>query len=70
MATTIYDAEALAKLLEGLLNNEQLGQVAKLAPNAPVPAFCRQALSKYEAQPAVWAGAFELIKKRQATLGG
>jgi hypothetical protein len=70
MANTVYEAEVLAKLLEGLLNNEQLAQVAKLAPNATVPAFCRQALAKFEAQPAVWSAAFELIKKRQATLGG
>ena len=70
MATAVYDAEVLAKLLENLLNNEQLGQVAKLGPGAPVPAFCRQALAKYEAQPAVWAGAFDLVKKRRATLAG
>ena len=70
MATPVYEAEVLAKLLESRLNNEQLGQVAKLAPNATVPAFCRQALAKYEAQPAVWSGAFELVKKRQAILGG
>lgn len=70
MATPVYDADMLAKLLESFLTNEQLGQVAKLAPGAAVPAFCRQALSKYEAQPAVWAGAFELVKKRQATLAG
>ena len=70
MATPVYEAEVLAKLLESRLNNEQLGQVAKLAPNATVPAFCRQALAKYEAQPAVWSGAFELVKKRQAILAG
>jgi hypothetical protein len=70
MATPVYEPEALAKLLESRLNNEQLGQVAKLAPGAPVPAFCRQALAKYEAQPAVWAGAFELVKKRQIILAG
>ncbi|HEY4179504.1 MAG TPA: hypothetical protein VGM90_21840 [Kofleriaceae bacterium] len=70
MATPIYEAEALAKLLEGLLNNEQLGLVAKLAPGAVVPAFCRQALAKFEAKPAVWSGAFELVKKRQVALGG
>lgn len=70
MATPVYDAAVLAKLLESRLNNEQLGQIAKLAADAPVPAFCRQALAKYEAQPAVWAGAFELVKKRQATLAG
>jgi hypothetical protein len=70
MATAVYEAEVLAKLLEGRLNNEQLAQVAKLAPGAAVPAFCRQALAKYEAQPAVWSGAFELVKKRQASLGG
>jgi hypothetical protein len=70
MATPVYEAEKLAKLLESRLNNEQLGQLAKLGPGAPVPAFCRQALAKYEAQPAVWSGAFELVKKRQAALGG
>ncbi len=70
MATPIYDADVLAKLLESRLNNEQLGQLAKLAPGAAVPPFCRQALAKYEAQPAVWAGAFELVKKRQASLAG
>jgi hypothetical protein len=70
MATPVYEAEALAKLLESRLNNLQLGQIAKLAPGAPVPAFCRQALSKFEAQPAVWSAAFELIKKRQVTLSG
>jgi hypothetical protein len=68
--TNIYEAEALAKLLESLLNREQLGQVAKLAPGADVPAFCRKALAKYDAQPAVWSAAFELIKKRQSILGG
>ena len=70
MATPIYEADVLAKLLEGRLNNEQLGQVAKLGPGAAVPAFCRQALANFEAQPAVWSGAFELVKKRQVTLGG
>ena len=70
MATPIYEAEALAKLLESRLNSDQLGQVAKLAPGAPVPTFCRQALAKYEAQPAVWSGAFELVKKRLITLAG
>jgi len=70
MATPVYEAEMLAKLLESRLNNQQLAQVAKLVAGAAVPAFCRQALAKYEAQPAVWAGAFELVKKRQATLAG
>lgn len=69
MATPIYEAEVLAKLLENLLNNDQLGQVAKLTPNAAVPAFCRQALAKYEAQPAVWSGAFALVKKRHPAAG-
>jgi hypothetical protein len=68
MATPVYEAEALAKLLETRLTNDQLGQIAKLAPGAPVPGFCRSALANYEAQPAVWAGAFELVKKRQAAL--
>jgi hypothetical protein len=70
MATSVYEAEMLAKLLESRLNNEQLRQIAKLAPGAEVPAFCRQALAKYEAQPAVWSGAFELVRKRQGTLAG
>jgi hypothetical protein len=70
MATPVYDADALAKLLESRLNNDQLGQIAKLAPNAPVPAFCRSALANYEAQPAVWSGAFELVKKRVAARAG
>ena len=70
MATPVYEAEALAKLMENFLNNEQLAQIAKLAPNAPVPAFCKQALAKYTAQPAVWSGAFELVKKRMASLAG
>jgi hypothetical protein len=69
MATPIYDADALAKLLETRLNNEQLAQIAKLAPGAAAPTFCKQALASYEAQPAVWSRAFELVKKRQATLG-
>jgi hypothetical protein len=70
MATPVYEAEMLAKLLESRLNNEQLREVAKLAPGAAVPAFCRMALAKYEAPPAVWSGAFELVKKRQVTLAG
>ncbi len=70
MATPVYEAEVLAKLLESLLDNDQLRQVAKLAPGAEVPAFCRKALAKFEAQPAVWSGAFEMVKKRQATLAG
>ncbi len=70
MATHVYEAEVLAKLLESRLNNEQLDQAARLAPGAAVPAFCRQALANYEAQPAVWSGAFELVKKRRATLAG
>lgn len=68
-ATSVHDADILARILESRLNNEQLGEIAKLAPGAPVPTFCRQALSKYQAQPAVWAGAFELVKKRQKSLG-
>jgi len=68
MATRIYEADALAKLLESRLSTEQFAQVAKLAPDAAVPAFCRSALNQYEAQPAVWTAAFELVKKRHAAL--
>ncbi|HEX4416663.1 MAG TPA: hypothetical protein VH165_02135 [Kofleriaceae bacterium] len=56
--------------MESQLNNDQLGQIAKLAPNAEVPAFCRKQLASYEAQPAVWSAAFALVKRRVATLAG
>lgn len=69
MATRIYDGDQLAKLLETQLSTEQFAQVAKLAPDAAVPAFCRSVLNKFEAQPEVWTAAFALVKKRHAQLG-
>lgn len=68
--TRVYEADVLVKLMESQLNNDQLGQIAKLAPNAEVPAFCRKQLASYEAQPAVWSAAFALVKRRVATLAG